>query len=287
MGMYDLMAPREAFGKSKPAAERAVALDAELGEAYYALGTARTFFDWDFTAGKLAFRKAIALTPSLAVAHGALAVLLSALGRATEAMTEATRARALDPVSVLVAFTVASVFFNMHRCEETLDEIRRALEINPGFGPAWIILTHLHTRPGRYAEALDASERGLAVTHWAPRNLASAAMVLFAAGRRAEGDERLEELRSCATTRYVAPLAMAQILVARGDYSDALTWLERAVEERTPSLIFLNVSSIWDPLRSDPRFETLTIRRRAWCLSRRGLSATPNRSGFVFARPGP
>ncbi len=48
-------------------------------------------------------------------------------------------------------------------------------------------------------------------------------MVLFAAGRRAEDDEQLEELRSCATTRYVTPLAMAQILVARGDDSEALT----------------------------------------------------------------
>ena len=37
-------------------------------------------------------------------------------------------------------------------------------------------------------------------------------------------------------------------------------WLERAAEERTPELLFLNVRFVRDPLRGDPRFETLTKR---------------------------
>ena len=53
---------------------------------------------------------------------------------------------------------------------------------------------------------------------------------------------------------------LLDVLLARGDVSDALTWLERAVEERTPALVFLNVHAIWDSLRSDPRFEAVTKR---------------------------
>jgi serine/threonine-protein kinase len=260
MAMYELMAPREVFARSEVAAQRAVALDGELAEAHYALGLVRMYGDWDLAAAEKAFRTATELNPTLAVAHASLATLLSVRGLASEAMTEATNARALDPVSLLVAFAVANVFFNVHRYEEALDEAQRALEINPGFGPAWLLVTHLHTGAGRYAEALEASERALAVTHRAPRHLGLAARALFAAGRRAEGDERLEELRRCATTRYVAPLTIAQVLLARGDVSDALTWLERAVEERTPALVFLNVHAIWDSLRSDPRFEAVTKR---------------------------
>ena len=58
----------------------------------------------------------------------------------------------------------------------------------------------------------------------------------------------------------MSPYWFATALAVRGDYGDALTWLERAVEERSPGLVYLNVQTIWDPLRSDPRFEALTKR---------------------------
>ena len=260
MGLYEVVAPREAFGKSKTAAERAVALDGELAEAHHALGTVRTYGDWDFAAGELAFRTAIALNPSLATARTGLANLLALLGRPSEAIAEANLGRTLDRVSVVVAFQLALVFNSVRRYEDALGEVRRALEINPGFGPAWGVLSMLLSREGRHAEALEASERYLAVAHRSPRSLGFASTALFSAGRRAEGDERLEELRSGPPTRYVSPSSIARALVARGDYSDALTWLERAFEERTPALVLLNTLEGWDPLRSDPRFEALTKR---------------------------
>jgi tetratricopeptide (TPR) repeat protein len=260
MAVYEVMPPREAFGKSKPASERALVLDAELGEAYYALGTARTFFDWDFTAGESAFRKAIALNPSLAMAHSSLAYLLAVIGRPSEALAEAYVGRTLDPASVVVAFTVARAVMLTGRYEEALSEVRRALELKPGFGPACGALCELLSREGKHAEAAEASERYLAVVHRNPRSLAVAAATAFRAGRRGDGDERLQELRSCSMTTYVSPIGVAAALAARGDYGDALTWLERAVEERVSALVQLNVSSIWDPLRSDPRFMALTKR---------------------------
>jgi tetratricopeptide (TPR) repeat protein len=260
MAVYEVMPPREAFGKSKPAAERALVLDAELDEAYYALGAARTYFDWDFAAAESAFRQAIALNPSLAVAHGVLAILLAVVGRPSEALAEANLSRTLDPVSVVIAFTAATAVMYTGRYEEALRDLRRTLELNPGFGPAWMWLSELLSREGKHAEAAEASERYLAVTRRNPRSLAVAAATAFRAGRRGEGDERLQELRSCSTARYVSPVQIATALVARGDYGEALTWLERGVEERASTLFLLNVLTIWDPLRSDPRFVAITKR---------------------------
>ena len=53
---------------------------------------------------------------------------------------------------------------------------------------------------------------------------------------------------------------MPPSLRARGDYGEALTWLDRGVEERAPLLVFLNTWPIFDPLRSDPRFVAITKR---------------------------
>ncbi len=56
-----------------------------------------------------------------------------------------------------------------------------------------------------------------------------------------------------------------------GETEEAMTWLERAYEDREPFLITAKVDSLLDPLRSGPRFDDLLRRigfqivwNRAW-----------------------
>ena len=72
----------------------------------------------------------------------------------------------------------------------------------------------------------------------APRNLL--------AGLTAQGDRNPD-----------ASYLMAVILGEAGDLDRAFESLERAVQLRAPSLIWLGVEPELDPLRSDPRFETI------------------------------
>jgi hypothetical protein len=52
------------------------------------------------------------------------------------------------------------------------------------------------------------------------------------------------------------------VFVALGDHEHALTWLERAVEERAPYVAEMAIEPAFDPLRSDPRFVRLLKRLR-------------------------
>ncbi len=45
-----------------------------------------------------------------------------------------------------------------------------------------------------------------------------------------------------------------------GETKEAMTWLERAYEERDPLLVLAKVNPNLDPLRSDPRFQDLLRR---------------------------
>jgi len=260
MASYEVMPSYEALRTSKSAAEQAVALDPDLAEAHYALGSVRTYFDWDFAAGEAAYRRAIALNPSLAVAYSSLAILQCILGQPAEAIASATRARTLDPVSVLVAFHAAAVFMYLRRESDAIDGFRRTLELNPAFAPAWGLLAGALSKAGKHAEAIEAVERHLTSSRRAPRALSYAARVLFSAGRRVEGDACLREIHDGGTAGFIPPVSYATAMVARGDYDAALTWLDRALDERSPIVVFLNNLVVWDPIRSDPRFEALTRR---------------------------
>jgi hypothetical protein len=81
------------------------------------------------------------------------------------------------------------------------------------------------------------------------------------AGRRAEADRALLKLKELAQQSYVPPLANALAFLGLGQRDEVFKWLDRAYEERDcRRFLFLNVDPIFDPLRSDPRFEELLRR---------------------------
>ncbi len=53
---------------------------------------------------------------------------------------------------------------------------------------------------------------------------------------------------------------IATNLAMIGETEEAMTWLERAYEEREPNLLFAKIDPRLDPLRSDPRFQDLLRR---------------------------
>ena len=57
--------------------------------------------------------------------------------------------------------------------------------------------------------------------------------------------------------KYESPLMIALTYAVAGANSEALDWLEKAVEERTPWLPELKMDPAWDALRSQPRFIAL------------------------------
>ena len=60
--------------------------------------------------------------------------------------------------------------------------------------------------------------------------------------------------------RYEILPVLAMLFAQIGDVDTALIWLERAVDDHTRDLIYLNVEPAFDRLRPDPRFQQLVRR---------------------------
>jgi hypothetical protein len=80
------------------------------------------------------------------------------------------------------------------------------------------------------------------------------------AGRKDDATRVLNELLELNQKRYVTPAALANVYVGLGDKDQAFFWLEKAFAERSNYIAYLNVFPILDPLRSDPRFDSLLNR---------------------------
>ena len=70
----------------------------------------------------------------------------------------------------------------------------------------------------------------------------------------------LRELERRAKTGYVSPTSLARVHLGLGEKEKALSFLERAYEDRDISLVLLKVDWGYDPLRSDSRFQDLLRR---------------------------
>ena len=56
------------------------------------------------------------------------------------------------------------------------------------------------------------------------------------------------------------PTTVAIVFAGLGDKDEAMAWLEKAWEEHDPWMTALGVEFMFDPLRSDPRFQALLSR---------------------------
>jgi hypothetical protein len=64
LAFYGYLPPKEAFPKSKAAAEAALRIDNTIAEAHASLAFAKTFYDWDWEGGDRSFATALQLEPN-------------------------------------------------------------------------------------------------------------------------------------------------------------------------------------------------------------------------------
>ena len=56
---------------------------------------------------------------------------------------------------------------------------------------------------------------------------------------------------------YVPAITLAVVYVGMGDKDHAFLWLNKSYDERFTRLAYLRQETVWDPLRSDPRYAEL------------------------------
>ncbi|HEU5245909.1 MAG TPA: hypothetical protein VFU09_02350, partial [Candidatus Udaeobacter sp.] len=112
LGLFGYTAPQEGWRKGEEIARKALALDDNLAESHAALGSAYTqFAPYNFSLGDRELRRAIELSPSLALAHFYLGLSLARQGHLDESLEEFLNARELDPLSPIIARQVAMPYY--------------------------------------------------------------------------------------------------------------------------------------------------------------------------------
>jgi tetratricopeptide (TPR) repeat protein len=253
-------APAEAYPKGKAAALKALDLDNSLAEAHAALGVAKRDFEWDWSGAEDEFQQAIELNPGYVEAHHGRSTLLSMHGRHAEAIREKKRALAMDPLSVVVRTDLARMFYFARDYDQAFEQYRAAVEMEPAFVSAHLWLAQVYEQKGLFAQAISELKTGMLLSNDSTFALARLGHGYAMAGRRDEAHAVLSQLNALSSQKYVSPYDLAMLHVGLKEDDAAFAWLQKAFEQRSLWMGYLNVEPQLDPLRSDPRFQDLLRR---------------------------
>ena len=141
--------------KALAAAQRAIQLDPQNGEAYTALGSVQTIYEWDWTAAEQNLTRGISLNPNDSIAEFKYAVYLDAVGRPQDAVTHMRRALQLDPLSFLVNRRLGATLYLDRQYDAALAQLQRAAEMENEPGSIDNYVSLIYEQKGDHDEAVQ------------------------------------------------------------------------------------------------------------------------------------
>ena len=260
LGSDGFLPMSEAYPLARTAALKALELDDALGEAHNSMAAITADYYWEWDEADRHYTRAVALNPNDVTALRSYSFYLACMGRHAEALAFAERARRVDPVSPDVQMNVGVVLYFARRYDEAVVAITEALELDPDFGPAHVMLGRIYVAGGMSNRAVQELRRAQSLMGRRPDVMTPHAYVLARAGHQREARAMLDELREVSKPRAAAPVRIALVHIALGETDRAFEWLEKAIEARDWQMALLNVEPAFDDLRSDRRFVALVGR---------------------------
>ena len=255
-GGVNVVPAKVAVPRARAAAQEALATDPTNNEAHRALAVCSIFYERDWSAALLHCKRAFEVEPSAAENHQTYAYYLSAAGRHKEAMSEIERAVELDPISPLILVNAAWVYYLARDFDTARQYCDRCLTLDSNFPWAHVIMGRLEIQRGRLDEAISALKTSKI-------RIVSDAYLGFAYGasqRHERAREILSDLEKACKTGLGSAYFLALVHLGLGENDQALSCLEVADKERPAATVLTTwwrPDPMWDPLRSDPRFQDL------------------------------
>jgi TolB-like protein/Flp pilus assembly protein TadD len=258
---YNFAAPHEAMPKAKESAIKALALDNTLAEAHASLAHILMNYDWNSSVAEKEFKRSIELNPDYATGHQWYAIhYLTATGRLEEAVQEMKKALELEPASLVMNTFMGATLYYAGRYDEAIDQCRTTIEMDPNFAVAHWHLGLAYEQKQVLGAATEEFKKAISLSGGSPLMKAALGRAYAKSQKKHEANEMLNELNELAKRQYASAYEVAKIYVALGNNEQAFQLLAKAYAEHSFHFANLNVCPEFKSVRSDPRFQDLVQR---------------------------
>lgn len=258
---YGAVLRKEDYATAEAEARKALAIDDGLAEAH----TSLAFILWnenDMAGAEKEFKRAIELNSNYSTAHHWYGNYLTVVGRDAEALAELNRALELDPLSVIINAAIAGHYYHRREYDRAIAQMQKAVELDPNFITGHEMLGSACVKKGSSDEAIAEFQKAVQVSGRWEVVLAKLGYAYALYGKKPEARKILDELKGMRTRRQISATNIALVYVGLGDIDQALSWFEKAHQERDSRLETILFDPLLDDLRNDPRFSNFRQKAR-------------------------
>jgi len=247
--------PEQLMPKALAAAQRAIQLDPQNGEAYTELGSVQTIYEWDWTAAEQNLTRGISLNPNDSVAEFKYAVYLDATGRPQDAVTHMRRALQLDPLSFLVNRRLGATLYLAREYDAALTQLQRAAEMEQQPGSIDNYESLIYEMKGEHDEAV---QHDLMALHEDEPRLDTAALLRMYQQHGWQSYWRMRsrmllKVRTDPCTAYEIGIDDLRV----NELGHAFDSFQHAISSHCFNMAFIRVDPLFDSVRRDPRYVAL------------------------------
>jgi tetratricopeptide (TPR) repeat protein len=228
-------------------AKRAIELDPNLSEGYSSLATANLQFEHNWAAASQALDKAAAIDPNNTLVDQIKGHLSAAIGTPQDAIAHFRRAVDADPLNMLPRKYLGRALYYNGQAAEAVAELTRAIEIDPQFpglhyelGRALLQLNQTDAAAAAFESEPDAvwRQNGLALGYFGAHRLKEAQAMLSSFAAHPAGGE----------------FQVAETYAFFGQPDKAFEWLDRALAQHDPGIIWTRNDPLLAAIAADARF---------------------------------
>lgn len=251
--------PETGFDKAMKAAKKALSLNKKNDEALVAISIAMAFYHWDWKKGRKNVSKALTINPKSPNAHLSLSLYSIIEGNLDQSMWHLEESKKTDPLSLMINRTIADVYYFKGEYENAIKGYDELLEQDPNFQAATEFKGWSHLMNKDFDKAIRLFESlGKETTH-AIKPFVQLGYAHALKGDLAMAESYLLKLKEEAEAEpnKIYALDFATLYTGLNKPDEAFKYLEECIELRLGPMTFLNISPVWKPLKSDPRFKKM------------------------------
>jgi len=223
---------------------RALEIDDQLAEAHASMGY-QYMLDYNWAASEQELRRAMEIDPKYPQAYAWNGARLMMIGKYDEALADIQRAIDLDPTANGPNFYKGVCLGVAGRRDEAIQQFKKIIEMDPTFPWAHSHLSRIYRLNGDLASA--AEERSISLEMDGQPDLARGARESFAKGG---WDAMQEYMRHYNSTLF-------SVMLTTQEKDRWIADLTTQANNGSFWLFLIKTDPIFDPLRGDPRFDTL------------------------------
>jgi len=250
--------PKDAMPRVRAAANRAIALDPNLSDAYGARAVVEAFYDWNWAAAELDFKRALSLNPSNSGAFTNYGYMLVVLGRFAEAKEQLARAHDLDPLSSFVACVQLWPLYEGREYDQAIRAAQDVIAVDSTAWNAYQVASQACAQKGELQKSFDFARRSAALFYGSTDTTFLFGPLYARMGRADLARPRLQRMIARgAVSGHYDNYGIGVLYGLLGDRDKAFEWIERDLPNRDEAIVFIKVDPDVDTLRSDPRFQRI------------------------------